>query len=212
MKNPSLLVFLVGLLYTLIFRGLSVLRREGLSNQFVYEGIGVTSLIAIAMYLGNFFIHPIYFLILLYLITMRVRLLVGLGNHLSTWGRQRDALAVHNLALQLFPDRPTRLIVLINMGAVYLKRQQPDRAIEALEKVKAQISHQLASKYMASCCYNLGMAYRRVGQRDDALRQFREVKEIFPLSQYARLAELAYNATLKNSADQGNQKFETNLS
>lgn len=199
--NPLLLVLLVGLIYTLVFKGLSLLRREGLSNQFVYEGLGVTSLILIVMYLGgeDFVIHPIYALIILYLITMRVRLLIEIGNRLSAWGRQRDALAVYNFALRLFPDQPTRLIVLINMGALYLQRQRPEYTIEVLEKVKAQISEKLASKYMASCCYNLGMAYRRVGRRDDALRQFREVREIYPLSRYARLAERAYETILKDS-------------
>jgi tetratricopeptide (TPR) repeat protein len=197
--NPSLLLFFVGVLYTFVFQGFSFLRREGVSNQFLYEGIGVTGLLLIVMYVGGFVIHPIYFLILLYLITMRARLLVDLGNRLSRRGRQRDALVIYNLALRCFPDHPTRLIVLINIGAIYLECQQPERTIEILEKVKAQISHRLASKYMASCCYNLGMAYRRVGRRADALRQFREVEDSYPLSRYARLAELARDATLKDS-------------
>jgi tetratricopeptide (TPR) repeat protein len=196
MNHPFLLVFLIGLLYVFIFRAISLLRREGISNQFVLEGLGALGLLLLAMYVGGFVIHPIYALISLYLITMRGRLLVELGNQLSKWGRIYDALGVYHLALRLFPDQPTRLIVLINIGAVYLECQQPERAIDVLEQVKAQISHQLASKYMASCCYNLGMAYRRVGRRDDALRQFREVEDIYPLSRYARLAELAYNSTI----------------
>ncbi len=200
--NPLLLVLLVGLLYVFLFGGLSLLRREGLSNQFAYEGIGVTGFILAVMYLGNFVIHPIYFLILLYLITMRVRLLVGLGNHFSIRGRYRDALAIYNSALQLFPDQAARLIALINVGAAYLNYQQPERTIEVLEEVKAQISQRLGPKYVASCYYNLGMAYRRVGRRDDALRQFREVEEVLPFSKYARLAELARNATLKDPVKQ----------
>jgi len=198
MNNPFLLICLIGLLYVLAFRGLSLVRREGVSNQFVYEGLGVTGLVLLVMYVGDFVMHPFYFLIFLYLITMRARLLVDLGNRLSAYGRGRDALAVYNLALQCFPDQPTRLIVLINLGAAYLTGQQPERAIDVLEQVKGQLGQKFASKYRASCCYNLGMAYRRVGRRADALQQFREVKDIYPLSRYVQLAELAYNSTLQD--------------
>jgi tetratricopeptide (TPR) repeat protein len=199
MNNPFLLISLIGLLYVLAFRGLSLVRREGLSNQFVCEGIGVTGFILLVMYARDVVMHPFYFLILLYLITMRARLLVDLGNRLSAWGRGRDALAVYNFALRCFPDQPTRLIVLLNVGAAYLTGQQPECAIDVLAQVKGQLSQQFAPKYRASCCYNLGMAYRRVGRRAEALQQFREVAEIAPFSDYARLAERARDATLNDS-------------
>jgi hypothetical protein len=43
------------------------------------------------------------------------------------------------------------------------------------------------------------MAYRRTGRHADALRQFSEVGEMYPLSGYARLAEKARNATLQET-------------
>jgi tetratricopeptide (TPR) repeat protein len=197
--TPSFLIFLVGLLYVVIFWSLSLLRRERLSNQFAYEGLSLTGIMFAVVRWGGIAVHPIYFLVLLYLITMRVRLLVELGNMLSKWGRHHQALALYRLALYLFPDRSSRLIALINMGAALLEQARPDRTIEVLEDAKAQIVSQLGPKYAAGCCYNLGMAYRRTGRHVDALRQFSEVGDIYPLSGYARLAEKARSATLEET-------------
>jgi tetratricopeptide (TPR) repeat protein len=197
--TPSFLIFLVGLLYVVIFWSLALLRRERLSNQFAYEGLSLTGLTFAAVRWGGIAVHPIYFLVPLYLITMRVRLLVELGNMLSKWRRQHQALAVYRLALHLFPDRSSRLIALINMGAAFLQQARPERAIEILETAKPQIVGQLGPKYAAGCCYNLGMAYRRIGRHADALRQFSEVGEMYPMSDFARLAEKARNATLEET-------------
>jgi tetratricopeptide (TPR) repeat protein len=197
--TPSFLIFLVGLLYVVIFWALSLLRRERLSNQFAYEGLSLTAIAFAAVQWGGVAFHPIYFLILVYLITMRVRLLVELGNLVSRSGRYNQALALYRLALHLFTDRSSRLIALINMGAAYLSLARPDRAIEVLENAKAHIGRQLGPKHAAGCCYNLGMAYRRAGRHTDALRQFTEVGDIYPMSVYARLAEKARNATLEEA-------------
>jgi tetratricopeptide (TPR) repeat protein len=197
--TPSFLIFLVGLLYVVIFWSLSLLRRERLSNQFAYEGLSLTGITFAAVRWGGMAVHPIYFLILLYLITMRVRLLIEFGNVLSRWGRQHQALAVYRLALHLFPDAASRLIALINMGAAFLEQARPDQTIEVLEKAKAEILSQLGPKYAAGCCYNLGMAYRRTGRHAEALRQFYEIKESYPMSGYAKMAERARNATLKET-------------
>jgi len=197
--TPSFLIFLVGLLYVVIFWSLSLLRRERLSNQFAYEGLSLTGIMFAAVRWAGIAVHPIYFLVLLYLLTMRVRLLIELGNMLSKWGRHHQALALYRLALYLFPDRSCRLIALINMGAAFLEQARPDQTIEVLENAKAQIVRQLGPKYAAGCCYNLGMAYRRTGRHAEALRQFCEVGDIFPMSGYARLAEKARNATLQET-------------
>jgi tetratricopeptide (TPR) repeat protein len=197
--TPSFLIFLVGLLYVVIFWSLSLLRRERLSNQFAYEGLGLTGIAFAAVRWGEVGVHAIYFLALLYLVTMRVRLLVELGNMLSKWGRPHQALALYRFALYLFPDRSSRLIVLINMSAAYLQQAKPDRTIEVLESAKGQIAKQLGPKYAAGCCYNLGMAYRRTGRHAEALRQFSEVGDLYPMSMYAKLAEKARNATLEET-------------
>ena len=197
--TPSFLIFLVGLLYVVIFWTLSLLRRERLSNQFAYEGLGLTAIAFAAVQWGGIAFHPIYFLILIYLITMRVRLLVELGNLFSKSGRHRQALTLYRLALHLFSDQSSRLIALINMGAAYLSQTRVDLAVEVLENAKVHISKQLGPKHAAGCCYNLGIAYRRAGRHADALRQFTEVGDIYPMSVYARLAERARKATLEEA-------------
>ena len=85
------------------------------------------------------------------------------------------------------------------MGAAYLYQGKPDLAIQVLENAKAHITKQLSPKHAAGCCYNLGMAYRRTGRHAEALRQFNEVGDIFPMSMFARLAEKARNTTLKDA-------------
>jgi tetratricopeptide (TPR) repeat protein len=197
--TPSFLIFLVGLVYVVIFWGLSLLRRERLSNQFAYEGLSLTGITFAAVYWGGVAVNPIYFLLFLDLVTMRVRLLVELGNMLSKGGRPHQALALYRFALHLFPDRSSRLIALINMSAAYLAQAQPERTIEVLEDAKGQIANQLGPKYAAGCCYNLGMAYRRTGRHADALRQFLEISDIYPMSMYAKLAEKARKATLEET-------------
>jgi tetratricopeptide (TPR) repeat protein len=197
--TPSFLIFLVGLLYVVIFWTLSLLRRERLSNQFAYEGLGLTAIAFASVRWGGMAFHPIYFLILIYFITMRARLLVELGNFLAKSGRQSAALALYRLALKLFPDKSSRLIALINVGAAYLNQGKSELAINVLENAKAHIAKQLSPKHAAGCSYNLGMAYRRTGRHADALRQFNEVGDIFPMSMFAKLAEKARNTTLKEA-------------
>jgi tetratricopeptide (TPR) repeat protein len=201
--TPSFIIFMVGLLFVVVFWTLSLLRRERLSNQFAYEGLGLTGAAFAAAHWGGAAIHPIYFLILIYLVTMRARLLVELGNMLSKSGRYRRALAVYRLALNLFPDASSRLIVKINTGAAYLSQAQPERAVEVLEDVRGHITRQLGPKHRAGCCYNLGMAYRRLGRHAEALRLFAEAGDIYPLSAYARMAEKARQATLKEAGMEG---------
>jgi len=85
------------------------------------------------------------------------------------------------------------------VGAAYLNQGKPELAINVLENAKAHIARQLSPKHAAGCSYNLGMAYRRTGRRTDALRQFTEVGDIYPLSMFARLAEKARKATLEEA-------------
>ena len=197
--TPSFLIFMVGLLYVVMFWGLSLLRRERLSSQFAYEGLCLTAIAFAAVQWGGIAFHPIYFLMVIYFITMRVRLLVELGNLISRSGRHNQALIVYRMALHLFPDRSSRLIASINMGAAYLSLAMPDHAIEVLESVKACNRKQLGPKHAAGCYYNLGMAYRRAGRHADALRQFVEIGDIYPMSAYARLAEIARKSTLEEA-------------
>ena len=80
--NPHLLIVILGLFYILIFGGMSLLRREGLSTQFAVEALLITALVEVIALLTNTAVDPILFLIFIYLVTMRGRLLVDLANFL----------------------------------------------------------------------------------------------------------------------------------
>ena len=190
--HPHLLIAIIGLVYILIVGGMSLLRREGLSNQFAFEVLGITALVVAGAALTNTPVDPILFLIVVYLFSMRARLLVDLGDFLSGRGRQRDAMAVLQLALRLFPDRSTRLIVLISMGIVQLRRQSPESAQALFETVLGEGEQGgLGVKYEAACHYNLGLALQRQGKEAEAVRQFNEAIETFPTSVYGRAAAQA---------------------
>jgi tetratricopeptide (TPR) repeat protein len=195
MMTTSSFVYGVGLLYVVMFLGLSFLRRERLSNQFVVESLCITGIAFAAVRWGGASLHPIYFFIVLYLLTMRVRLLIEIGNVFSRGGRYQSAMALYRFAMRLFPDRQSRMVAFINIGATCLKQGAPEKAIEVLGSAKEEIHRILGPKYAAGCSYNLGMAYRRCGRYAEALRQFHEVEDLYPLSDYASLAGKATTAT-----------------
>src|SRR5512136_539627 len=85
LANPSIL-FIVGLGYIVLFGGMALLRREGLSLRFAAESLVLTLLFA-GLSLIGFSLHPIIFLFILYVVTMRVRLVVELATVLARRGR-----------------------------------------------------------------------------------------------------------------------------
>jgi tetratricopeptide (TPR) repeat protein len=173
--NPHLLIITIGLCYIVIF------------------GAG-------ALLTGTS-IHPILFLVFIYLISMRVRLLVDLASLLSGRGRQRDAISLLQLALRLFPDRSARLIVLVNMGIVQLRRQNPQSAQALLESVlEDSKGGGLGIKYEAACRYNLGVALQRQGKEVEAIRCFNETIGTFPNSLYAVAAQRAIEQRRRGKA------------
>jgi tetratricopeptide (TPR) repeat protein len=188
--NPQLLITLLGVFYVLVFGGLSLLRREGLSTQFAVEALAITGLVALIGALLNTAVDPILFLIFIYLLTMRGRLMVDIANMLSNRGRQRDAVALLQWALRLYPDRSAKLVILVNMGIVQLRRQNPASAVSLFQDVlKVGEQGGLGIKYEAACRYNLGVALMQQGEQAEATRQFNEVRIIFPNSIYSRAAE-----------------------
>lgn len=190
--NPLLVTLLVGLLYILIFGGLSLLRREGLSNQFAFEGLAITSAAVLFSLLTSISLNPILFLVIIYLITMRSRLLVDVGNFLASRGRREAALSVYRWALKLWPDCASQAVVLINRGVVELQQGRLRAAIASLEKALGakKLGH-LGLKYEAACRYNLGLAYGRSGRESEASRELNEVVDLFPTSIYALQARRA---------------------
>ncbi len=79
MNNP-LLMLLLGLVYVVIFGGLSLMRREGLSLRFALETVIITLLASALSALAGINIQPVLFFLFLYFVTMRVRLLSDIGT------------------------------------------------------------------------------------------------------------------------------------
>jgi tetratricopeptide (TPR) repeat protein len=190
--NPYLLILTIGLVYVVLFGGLSLLRREGLSTQFAFEVIGITAIFEAFSIATGIVINPIVFMIALYLITMRVRLLVDLAIFLSNRGRQRDALKMLDFCSRFLPDKSARLIVLVNMGIVQLRRENPQHAQELLSQALDEAKDGgMGLKYETASHYNLGIAYKKLENKPMAIREFNEAKVLFPTSIYSKAADRA---------------------
>lgn len=190
--NPYVLILTIGLVYVVLFGGLSLLRREGLSTQFAFEVIGVTALFEAFSLATRIVINPIIFMIVLYMITMRVRLLVDLAIFLSNRGRQRDAFNMLDFCSRFLPDKTARLIVMVNMGIVQLRRENPQHAQELLSQaLKEAEDGGMGLKYETASRYNLGIAYKKLGNKAMAIREFNEAKVLFPTSIYSKAADKA---------------------
>jgi len=190
--DSNLLMLLIAGLYVLVFGGLSILRREGLSAQFALEAIGITGILVGGAMLLGIRLSPIVFLLILYLGTMRSRLLVDGGNLLAQRGRYAAAFRIYDLALALWPDGASRLIVLSNRGAAEVRCGRIDRAIQTLEGVLAERSRQgLGVRCEAATRYNLGVAFDQCGQVAKASEQYNETADLLPGSPFARAARAA---------------------
>lgn len=60
--NPHLMILALGILYILIFEGLSLIRREGLSTQFAFEVLGITAIVKAIALTTNTVVNPIFYL------------------------------------------------------------------------------------------------------------------------------------------------------
>jgi tetratricopeptide (TPR) repeat protein len=190
--NLYTMIIILGFSYALLFGFLGYLKREGISIQFISEAVAITLVIAGIGYATGSEVNPLLFLAFVYLITMRARLLTDVANFLSNRGRQRDAIAVLQVAMRLFPDRQTRLIILTNMGIVQILRKNPESAESILRSVLEESKEGgLGIRYRAACEYNLGIALRALGQDSKSVKHFREAVEIYPGSAYGKAAERA---------------------
>lgn len=190
--DPTVLNLILGCLYILIFGGMGYLRREGLSAQFALEAVGVTAVLVGGSDLLGMPIHPLLLLALLYLITMRSRLIVDLANLLAGRGRYEWAFRMYRLGLAMWPDEASRLIVLTNLGAAQLRCGQVGGAIATLESVlEIEKRTRLGVKYEAACRYNLGYAYEKTGKDAQAVVQYNEAVDLLPGSAYGKAAAAA---------------------
>ena len=190
--NLPLSLLLEGLLFIVVFGALSLFRREGLSVQFAIEATVIT-LVAVALAAFTPFApHPILLLIVIYLVTMRVRLLVDLGTLLAQRGQFTQADRIYTLALRLWPDHAGRLIVEVNQGAACLQRNALDQAISIFKSVLEKAGQgYLGVKYESAAHYNLGVAYRRKNMEAQAVAEFNAVLDTWPASVYAHRADIA---------------------
>ena len=190
--NLPMLLLLEGLLFVVVFGALSLFRREGLSIQFAFEVTAIT-LVAVALTaLTPFAVSPILLLIVIYLVTMRVRLLVDLGTFLARRGQFAQADRIYALALRLWPDHTGRLIVQVNQGTALLQRNALDQAISIFKFVLEKTGQgYLGVKYESAAHYNLGVAYRRKNMEAQAIAEFNAVLDTWPASVYARQADIA---------------------
>ena len=187
-----LLLLLEGLLYVVFFGALSLFRREGLSIPFAIEATVITAAAAGLTAFTPLTVNPIVMLVIVYLVTMRVRLLVDVGTLLAQRGQFAQAERFLAFALRLWPDPSGRLIVQVNQGVTRLQQNALDEAI-AIFKVVLEQGRQgyLGVKYESAAHYNLGVAYRRKRMDAQATAEFNAVLDIWPASVYARSAGLA---------------------
>jgi tetratricopeptide (TPR) repeat protein len=186
------LLVLLGLLFILMFGGLGTLRREGLPLRLAVEGVTITLAVAGLVALTGFPLSPVLFLFVLYVLTMRVRLLVDVGNMLARRGNHERAASAYRLALRLWPDETGRLVVQLNQGVLDIHRGRLDEAIAAFRQILSQAgSGYLGLKQECGCHYNLGVAYQKKGLDAEAALEFNAVLETWPASEYARYASIA---------------------
>lgn len=198
MSLPVILL-LEGLVFVILFGGLAFLRREGLSMRFALEATIITLIVSGLTALTGLSTHPVAFLILLYLITMRVRVLVDLGNLFAKRSQFENADRIYQMVLRLWPDETSRLIVQVNQGAALIQKGNLDTAIGLLNLAIEQTnSGYLGVKYESAAYYNLGIAYQRKQMNAQAVIAFNRVLDTWPASEYARSAAIALERLHKN--------------
>lgn len=175
------------MLSTARFGGLSYVRGQGLPVRFAVEGMIIT-VIGTTLKYASVPVHPLLFLIVLYLVTMRVRLLVDVGNWLSARGNLEQALALYRLALHVGPDVASRQLALINRGVAQLRSCDPEGAYLTLTEALIGQDGRIAARHWAACYYNLGLACRRTGREAEAIRRFNEAVDAWPKSVFGEAA------------------------
>jgi len=187
-----LMIGLIGLLYILIFGGMALLRREGLSIRFAVESVILTALAVIFIVFLQVPIHPVLFLLLLYLVTLRVRIFVDLANSFAARGRYAQAEKIYQLASQIGPDPTNKLIVNVNRAIMLLQRGETDQTINLFNEILNPVNRgNLGVKYEAAAHYNLAVAYLRQNNLSKATIEFNSTIDSWPGSLYANRAQQA---------------------
>jgi len=188
MSLPVMLL-LEGLAYAVVFSGLALVRQEKASPRLVIEALLITLAVSGLTALTAYPTHPVLFLFAIYVLTMRVRLLVDVGNAFARRGRFAQAESMYSLAERLWPDPVGTIVLNLNRAAMLLQRGKIDEAIAALTSLldKSKGSF-LGARHEAAAHYNLGAAYRHKGLEAQAIREFNAAVDAWPASPYARRA------------------------
>jgi tetratricopeptide (TPR) repeat protein len=191
MSLPVIILF-VGIAYVLLVGGLGLFRREGLSMRFAVEAICITGLTSLLAVVTEYPINPVLFLILLYLITMRVRILVDLGNLFARQGKASVANRLYGWARRIWPDATGALILKVNQATLLLQENHLDESIAMFSDVLQQVGQgNLGVKYEAAAHFNLAVAYQRKNLPGKATVEFNAVIDTWPTSLYAHRAQTA---------------------
>ena len=205
-----MLIGLIGVLYMVIFGALTILRHEGLSFRFVVESMCVTAIAILLVVLAAIQIHPVIFLLLLYAVTMRVRILTDLANVIAGRGNFLQAEKIYDLASRLWPDRANEQLIDVNHAILLLQKNQLNESIAMFNDILSESNKDyLGIKYKAAAHYNLGVAYQREENHDMAIHEFKAVLDTWPASLYAHRAQKALERLGNNHmADVDNQPPE----
>ncbi len=203
----STLIGLIGLLFIVLFGGISLLRREGLSTRFALEALCITAIAFLLAVFTPVQIHPVLFLVLLYAITMRVRLLVDLANTFARSGRTSRAERIYGYAAHLWPDPTNRLIIMVNHAVLLLQENKLEESIALFKEVLDQANKgSLGVKYEAAAHFNLGVAYSRSHNSPLATVEFNAAIDTWPGSLYAQRAHQALERQNKSELAQPDEK------
>ena len=190
--NQPLIILIVGLSYVVLVGGLALFRREGLSMRFAIEAAAITLVFSGLAALTGYPVNPVLFVILLYLFTMRVRLLVDLGSVFARQGNFSWAGKLYDLADRLWPDATGFLILNVNRATLLLKESKLDEAINMFSDVLKQTGNgYLGVKYEAAAHFNLGVAYLQKNLPGKATTEFNSVIDTWPTSLFAQHAQNA---------------------
>lgn len=186
----------------IVFFGLWALsRRERLSMQFALEALLLTAILAVSVLATNFSLHPAINLFLLYIVTMRVRLLTEIGTFFARRRQFHIADFVFSLAQQVFPDPSAVVILKINQAVSLIKQDRLRDAIAMLEGLlKGESAAYLGAKHEAAVHYNLGIAYLKDRKDTLATVELNRAIEAMPLSIYAVRAERALQEKHKSNS------------
>jgi tetratricopeptide (TPR) repeat protein len=188
----SIILLIEGFSYIVLFGAVSLLKREGLSSRFAFESVVITLIVSGLTFLTGIQTHPVLFLVLIYLLTMRVRILVDLGTIFAKRAQFEQAEKLYNLASSLWPDATNGLILKVNQATSLLQQKKLDEAISIYNDVLKQAEQgYLGVKYEAATHYNLGVAYLRKNMDARASIAFNTVIDTWPVSEYARRAQIA---------------------